>query len=175
MRVFCAVFSFILLIFLPVSCQRVEKERDQSMVNVDDDVQAIKSLINEWYEAYYVRDVDRLLSFYTEDAMRIGDNAPTLVGKEAIGAAFRQEMAQYDMQDEDDSEIDDKVEDVHVSGDLGAARGVDITITPKEGGASSKSIVRWVTIYERQADGTRRIMWEIWNKFDQSFPSSEKL
>ena len=63
---------------------------------------------------------------------------------------------------------------MRVSGDMGMARGVDITITPQEGAESTKSTVRWVAIYERQADRTWKIVCEIWNKYNQIITSPEK-
>ncbi len=168
------ILPLALILCFMLGCQRGEEVVEEPVVDVEADVQAIKSLIYEWYKAYYVGDVDKLVSLYTEDAIRMGHDEPTLVGKEAIQATFKREMEQYDMQVDDDVEIDDRAEEVRVSGDLGMARGVDITITPSEGAEPIKSIVRWVAIYERQADGTWEIVCEIWNNYIQLTTSQEK-
>ena len=168
MKKLSVILSLALILCLMVGCQRSEEVAEEPAVDVEVDKEAIRGLLDDFYEAHYAGDIDTLVSFYTEDAMRIAPDMPLQVGKEAIKKYFEREMKQYDMQVNDDFDYvdDDRVEEVLVSGDLGMARGADIiTATPKEGGESSKSIVRWVAIYERQADGTWKIVCEIWNDY----------
>ena len=174
MKKLLMVIPLVFLLCFTFSCQQSEELAEEPVVDVEADVAAIKSLLDEWYKAYDVRDIDKLLSFYTEDAIRMGHNEPSQVGKMAIQAALGRQMEHYDSQVDDDVEIDDRAEEVRVSGDLGMARGVDITITPQEGAESTKSTVRWVAIYECQADRTWKIVCEIWNKYNQIITSPEK-
>jgi hypothetical protein len=54
--------------------------------------------------------------------------------------------------------------DIRVSRDLAVARGVQTgTATPKAGGPATPIQVKWVGVYARQADGSWRIAYDIWN------------
>jgi uncharacterized protein (TIGR02246 family) len=163
------ILSLVLVLCFTYTCQK-----GKDIIDVEADIAAVKSLVDEWYSAYYARDIDKILSFYTEDAIRMGHNEPKQVGKKAIQASLEEQMDKYDSQVDDDAVIDDRAEDVRVSGNLGIARGVDVTISPQEGTESMKSTVRWVATFERQADNTWKIVWEIWNKYTQIIISPEK-
>jgi len=167
--------SFMILSLALVLCFTFTRRSGEDKNDAEADIAAIKNLVDEWYSAFYTRDVDKLLSFYKDDAIRMGSDEPKLVGKAAIKDAFERQMKKiYDAPVDDDLEIDDRAEEVLVSGDLGVARGVDITIYPQEGGESKKSTVRWVTTFQRQADGTWKIVWEIWNKYTRIITTPKK-
>ena len=170
MKKLLTVIPLVILLCFTFGCQQGEEVAEEPAVDVEADIAAIKGLLDDWYAAYNAGDSDKIVSLYTEDAMIMEPDEPTQVGKEAILASFKQGMEQYDMQ------VDESiVEDVRVSGDLGMARGIDIgTITPKEGGDPIKFNVRWVAIYERQADGTWKTICEISNNNIQVTTSPEK-
>jgi len=56
------------------------------------------------------------------------------------------------------------VEDVRVSGNLAVVQGIDTGITtPRSGGESVKYSLKWLTVLERQSDGTWKWIYEMWN------------
>lgn len=97
------ILSLVLLLCFTYTCQK-----GKDIIDSEADIVAIKSLVDEWYSAYYARDIDKILSFYTEDAIRMGHNEPKQVGKKAIKAALEEQMDKYDSQVVDDVEIDDR-------------------------------------------------------------------
>ncbi len=134
------------------------------------DVAAIKALLDEWVQLYNAEDFDGLMSiFYAENPILMTPNEPVRKGKEAI-------LLGYQKYDELNKEhVDSSVaEEVHVSGNLAAAWGIDTgTSTPKSGGEPVKYTVNWLMAFERQTDGTWKCLYEMWN--DNPVPeTSEK-
>jgi ketosteroid isomerase-like protein len=80
------------------------------------------------------------------------------VGQQAIRAASQKYFDQYT--DEGRSIL----EDVRVSGDLAIARGTfKGTSTPKTGGSPAQLQDKFLTAFQRQADGSWRAFWDIYN------------
>jgi ketosteroid isomerase-like protein len=80
-------------------------------------------------------------------------------GKEAILLGYQKAR---ELNDEHcDSSV---VEDVRVSGDLAVVQGIDTgTSTPRSGGEPVKYSLKWLTVLERQSDGTWKWIYEMWN------------
>ena len=53
------------------------------------DEAALKSLDDEWSKAIGSRDVEKTISYYTDDAVLMPPNIPTLTGKEAIRSLWK--------------------------------------------------------------------------------------
>lgn len=160
MKKFLMILPLVFLLCFAFSCKQSEQPTEEPAVDAEADVAAIRALLDEWYAAYNSGDADKLVSLYSDDALIMGYGEPTQVGKEAILASFKEGFEKYDLH------VDNGIiEDVRVSGDLGMARGTDYgTMTPKDGGEPIKGNVRWVAVYERQADGTWKTICEISNK-----------
>lgn len=123
------------------------------------DVAAIKAMAVAWGQAETAGDAAALTEQYADGAVQLPPNGPIRVGKEAIHSALRMDFDQYI------HEAADVAEDVRVAGDLAFARGIYTTkMTPKVPGAA---IVdgkgKWLTAYRRQADGSWKIVVDIWN------------
>jgi uncharacterized protein (TIGR02246 family) len=122
------------------------------------DVQAIKEASAAWDKAWNAGDADKLASLYTDDAIAMGPNQPARVGKEAIRGSCRKYFAQFS------EENRSLVEDVRISGNLAVARGTQETRTiSKAGGDSFEDRAKWVSVFQRQPDGSWKILWEIFN------------
>jgi len=64
---------------------------------------------------------------------------------------------------------------VRVSGDLAVVRGTDTgTTAPKSGGEPVKYNLKWLTVLERQPDGTWKWIYEMWNDNDPLPEKPEK-
>lgn len=70
-------------------CQQgAETSADMAQIKAD-----IQSAENAWATALNARDLDALMALYTDDAVSMSDNAPMLVGKDAIRKNQEQEFA----------------------------------------------------------------------------------
>jgi len=72
------VTAFALLLIAGVSLSIAQK------ANPDDDEQAIRKLDKEWSAAAQTKDVDKTVSFYSDDASALPFNAPIATGKDQI-------------------------------------------------------------------------------------------
>ena len=141
----------------------------EPVVDVEADIVACKNLNDEWDEAYDARDIDRLVSIFTDDAVRMPPNEPALIGKEEIRSNFQQEFDQFS------SEQESEVLDVKIGGDLAFVRGTwkDIQ-TPKAGGESRNVNGNFTFINQKQPDGSWKIICETWSIEQLILPPSEK-
>lgn len=128
-------------------------------VNDPADVQAIRNASLAWDKAWSGANADAVVSgFYTAAAAKMDPNQPALVGQEAIRAASQKYFDQY--ADEGRSIL----EDVRVSGDLAVAKGIyEGRTTPKTGGSAVPLKDKFLTAFQRQADGSWKAFWDIYN------------
>ena len=139
------------------------------MVDVEADIAAIKGMLDEFDVLLNAGEPEKLVStIYTEDAVRMPFDQPMLRGKAAILAWFKKNAEMYTYQ------LDNVAEDVHVDGDLGFMRGTNTgSYTPKAGGDPIPAIGKWMAVYKRQADGTWKVIADIFNS-DIPLPSEEE-
>jgi uncharacterized protein (TIGR02246 family) len=127
-------------------------------LNIPVDEQAIKDANSAWDRAWNAGNCEALTSLYTVNAVAMGPNRPASVGIDAIRASC---LKYFDQFRDDNRSV---VKDVRVSGDLAVARGTQETkSTPKAGGNSVQDKSKWLSVYQRQPDGSWRILWEIYN------------
>jgi uncharacterized protein (TIGR02246 family) len=127
-------------------------------VNDPADVQAIKDANAEWDKAWNAGDAEALASLYTADAIAMAPNQPAGVGRDTMREANRKYFDQF--RDENRSVVDG----VRVSGDLAVARGTQETrATVKASGHSFQDKSKWISSYQRQPDGSWKILWEMYN------------
>lgn len=149
MKITYAVIVCALLLLVSACAQKV---------NDPADVQAIKKLSADWDNACNAGNIDGLLAFYTNDVIRLQPNEAATVGTDAMHASFQSYFDAYK------GETHGPIEDVRVSGNLAVARGIYTgTSTPKAGGTPINEKGKWVSTYQRQADGSWKIFWDIGN------------
>ena len=124
-----------------------------------EDVAAIKAMATAWGQAETAGHAAALTDQYADGAFQLPPNGSIRVGKEAIQSAFRTDF------DQSIHEAADVAEDVRVAGDIAFARGTYTTkMTPKVPGAAVVDDKgKWLTAYRRQADGSWKIVVDIWN------------
>ncbi len=97
-----------------------------------------------WYAAFNAEDAKGLADLYTSDA-----RAMTVSGRSEIIAAFESQWAEHDIS------CSGAYDGFQIVWDLATGWGHDNCIkTPKSGGESNTGHIRWLAVYERQADGT---------------------
>ena len=124
------------------------------------DKAAIRDLMDvQWLNAAQAKDVDTVLSFFADDASRFPPNASIITGKEAIRARVSEA---YSGPRVAISWQTTKVE-VSGSGDLAYSHGTyEETVNDPEGNPVTDK-GKWVTVWEKQPDGTWKVVVDIWN------------
>ena len=169
MKKLFVILSLVLVLCFTFSYQQGEEVAEEQEVDIEADVQAIKELIKEWEEAFNTRNIEKLLSFYTDDSLRIPANQAPIIGKEAIRDSFQQEFDRFS------SETESEVVDVKIGGDLAFVRGTwAATNTIKATGESLKINGNWVDLDQKQPDGSWKIIWSIWSDESLISPLPEK-
>jgi len=161
MKKYLCVIPLVVLLCFTFACQKQGKEVvEEPEVNIEADIAAIKALLDEWVQLYNAGDFARLMSiFYAENSILMSPNESIRKGKEAILLGYQKAGELNDEHVESTA-----VEDARVSGDLAVVRGIDTgTTTPRSGGEPVKFNVKWLVVFERQADGTWKCIYEIWN------------
>ena len=167
-----SVFVCLSLLLLPVCAPQPEEKAEQmekEVPSTEADVAAIKSVvIDKWAAAMGAEDVDALMTLYIDEAVSMDPGEPAHVGHRAIRTKFERDLGSNAF------EIVSTLDDVLVSGDYAVVRGSDNdTLSPKGGGEPSKLNSKWMILAERQADGTWKILWEIWNRNTPPPPAAQ--
>jgi ketosteroid isomerase-like protein len=79
-----AVFFVVLLVAFSPACQNQATGDTRAA-----DAATLKSLDDEWSKAVGSRDVEKTISYYSDDAILMPPNIPTLTGKEPIRALWK--------------------------------------------------------------------------------------
>ena len=125
------------------------------------DIAAIKEIGNQYAVACNTGDFDLWISLWADDGVQMPPNTPTRIGKEQIREAMRPAFDQMNL----DITIH-SVEEAKVYGDLGLTRCTyTLKATPKAGGDEIVLMPdgKALTLYERQADGSWKIVYDCFN------------
>lgn len=113
----------------------------------------------EWSDAAVGKDVEKTLSFWTDDAIVYPSGQPAVVGKEALrryitegfglpGFSIRWETSAFE---------------VAASGDMAFGLGTNVTTINDPQGKMLTERGRGVTVWRKGADGKWRCVVDIWN------------
>ncbi len=169
MKKFLTIIPLVILLCFTFGCQQGEEVAEKSTVDVEADVEAIKKITDDFNAAINAGNIDKLVSLYTDDAVRIPPNKPALVGKEAIRRLFQEQLDQFTVQNEG------VIVDLKVSGDLAFVRGSWTSInTPKTGGEPLKYNGSFVSVIQKQPEGSWKVICNIWSNEQLILPPIEK-
>ena len=158
MKIKVLVISLCFLLCFTFGCQQGEEVAEEPVVDVEVDVEAIKKMPDDFNAAINAGNIDKFVSLYTDDAVRIPPNKPALIGKEAIRSMFQEELDQFNVQQEG------VIVDLKVSGDLAFVRGSWTSInTPKTGGEPLKENGSFVSVFQKQPEGSWKVICNIWS------------
>ena len=122
------------------------------------DTAAIKEKINQYAVTVNAGDFEGWISLWTDDGIQLYPGAPARIGKEQIRAGMKPAFDQFILK----MAITNK--ELRVSGDLGFARGTYTeSMIPKAGGQAEKYDGKYLTILERQADGSWKVARDCFN------------
>ena len=121
-----------------------------------EDSQAIRAASKQWEDNFDSGDLAAFTTHFTEEAKRLPQNRPMIVGRESIQASFQTGF------DAGVGDLQDTVIELSVSGDMAYVLGkYTLTIQPEEGEAISV-IGKYVTIWNRE-NGSWKYDVDIWN------------
>ncbi len=148
-----SILPLILLLGLTVSCQQQGEK-----VDVEADIAAIKDLVNQYGAAVNAGDLDLWISLWADNGIQMPPNAPAVIGKEQIRTENESMFAEFVL------EMVVTNKEVRVAGDLAFARGTyTLSLTPKAGGEIIQIDGKWLSILERQDDGSWKFARDIYN------------
>jgi ketosteroid isomerase-like protein len=119
--------------------------------------QAIRDLDEQWSKAAGAKDVDKTISFYSDEALVMPPNAPSATTKEAIRKIWKDLLT--------DASISWKTKEVEVaqSGDIGYTSGTyEVTMTDPTG-TPVNDRGKYLEVWKKQADGSWKCVADIWN------------
>lgn len=132
----------LLLLLFSTACQTQSDTRAA-------DESALRKLDEEWSKAIGAREVDKTVSYYSDDAMLMPPDIPTLTGKEPIRGLWK---TMLDSPSFSGGRTATKVE-VARSGDLAYVSGTYEFKEQDDKGAPIVDKGKYVEVWKKQADG----------------------
>ena len=153
MKKLLMILPLVILLCFTFGCQAYE---EKPTVDIEADVEAIKSLSDEIMKAYNEGDLEALTAIVAEDVVFMPPGKPALIGKEA--------MRNWHDFDKISIDVNITVEEVQVLGDWAFMRNIWIgTVTQKEGGEKFELNNKSLILLRRQTDGTWKLSHTIFN------------
>ena len=146
--------KIILVITLAMLCFTLSCQKQ----DVEADIAAINELFKQATLACSTGDAELYLSLFTEDAVVMATEFPSMNGMEEFRPTFEGVFSTFDL------ELPYTVDKVEVHGDWAFARSsFQYSMTLKEGGETTTRVGKELDIFKRQADGSWKIYMECWN------------
>lgn len=124
----------------------------------ESELAAFKATRERYAGAVSSGNADAVVALWDEAGVRMPPNAPALVGKAAVRAAFAKQFAAYTL------EMVTIPDDIVLSGDYAIVRGhYTVTMRPKAGGVPVYTDAKNLTIWKKQADGNWRLYRDCFN------------
>ncbi len=120
---------------------------------------ALRDADAQWSAAAGAKDLDKTVSYYAEDAIVMPPNASAATTKESIRSAWKEILMTPG------AAISWKTTKVEVakSGDLAYVSGTYEETMTDASGKPVKDRGKYVEIFKKQADGTWKVVADIWN------------
>ncbi len=151
-RLFC-VIPLVFLLCFTFGCQKAEEVAEEPAIDVEADMEAIKSLTGECLRTWNEGDYEGYMALIDEEAMFLPPNAPTFGGMETIRSIYKTSFDSLNFN------VAITTEEIHVCGDLAFSRdGWKGSMNPKDGSEPIVFDNKTLSIYKRQADGS----WKYW-------------
>jgi uncharacterized protein (TIGR02246 family) len=132
--------------------------------------QALRDLDAQWSAAAAAKDLDKTVSYYATEAIVMPPNASAPTTKEAIRNAWKEMLARPG------AGISWKATKVEVakSGDLAYVSGTYEDTMTDASGKPVKDHGKYIEIFKKQADGTWKVVVDIWNSDLPASAAAEK-
>ena len=148
-----SILLMVLPLFVILGC-----EKQNEVGDVEADISAINNNIEQYTSSMNSGDLDRWISLWADDAIQMAPDAPAIIGKEQIRAKYESILSQFTFK------MTITNEEVRIGGDLAFSRGnYTVSMTPKAGGETIMIDGKYLSIEERQADGSWKIIRSCFN------------
>lgn len=121
--------------------------------------QAVRDLDAQWSKAAETRDLDKLLSFYSNDAMVLPAHNSIATTRDSIQSIFKNLLAVPGI---NLSWKATKV-DVAASGEIAYTVGTYLLTAPDDTGKTTTDRGKYVAVWKKQPDGSWKVATDIWN------------
>ena len=124
---------------------------------IDPDAKALAALDKEWSDAAGAKNLDKLASFYAEDAVVYPPNEPVVNGRDAARKSWGTMLAMPDFK------MSWTPESAGVNGNLGYTAG---TYEDSYKGADGKTVSekgKYLCVWRKGADGKWQAIHDMWN------------
>ena len=126
--------------------------------DVEADISAINNNIEQYTSSMNAGDLDGWISLWADDAIQLAPGAPAVIGKEQIRAKYESIFPLFVFN------MNIANEEVKIDGNLACSHGnYTVSMTPKAGGETIVIDGKYLSIEERQADGSWRIIRSCFN------------
>jgi len=153
------VLPLVFLLCFTFGCQQGEEVAEEPVVDVEAEMEAVRKADSDWLKAIQEKDIDRVLSFYWDDAMWLLPDTPTIKGKEVIKEMWLQ---WFDVPDSWLTWAPIKVE-VSNSGDLAYLTGMYEVKSPDQEGHTVTEKGEYVVVWKKAPDGKWKLAIDINN------------
>jgi uncharacterized protein (TIGR02246 family) len=167
MRLVSICFSLLAVVLMVSACTPAVEETPEIDLAAEESAarEAMEDSGKRWDSAMEAGDAEALAGFFTEDAIKMDSDAPTIIGKAAIRSSMETYLEGNTVQAES------TIDEVRLAGDWLVARGTFREILTPEGDGEPIEIVgKFMEINERQADGSWKVSRSIWNR-DHALPA----
>ena len=149
------IIPLVTLLCFTFSCQAYE---EKPTVDIEADVEAIKSLTDEIMKAFNEGDLEAFMATVAEDAVYMPPGEPALIGKEAIRNWYTE---LFDKMSFDATISSDEIE---ICGDWAIQRATwKGSWIQKDSGETTQFESPGIYIYRKQLDGSWKNSHAIWN------------
>ena len=126
--------------------------------SVEEDLAAIATARDALVSAIAQDDVDGIMAQLTADHLTMPPDGPAPNNNDALGEWHQARIDEFSFRS------DFVTEDIQVRGDLAIERWSGAsTLAARDGSAEIQDDTKGVWIWERQADGSWKLLWSIWN------------
>lgn len=123
------------------------------------DVAKAEEVWDEYAAAVNDEDIERWMALWIEDGIRLPPDKPRAVGLEQIRASAEPVFANFDLE-----KFTINPEETRILGDRAYSHGLyGFSMTPKAGGDTVELRGKFLTILEKQADGSWKIAIDCFN------------
>jgi uncharacterized protein (TIGR02246 family) len=160
------LLPLVLLLCFTFSCQKAEEVAEEPVVDVEADIEAIRSVSQEISRTWNENDFEGYMALMDEEAMVLLANGPTLKGIEEIRSLYSNSFSQNSF------DVKTATEEIHVGGDIAFSRDTWTgSANPKDGSEPIVFDNKTIFIYKKQTDGS----WKIWrNMYNSNIPPATK-
>lgn len=115
---------------------------------------AIADADAQWAKADERGDANAVASNYASDAITAYEGEPTQRGHDAIARAIADRFAKTTL-----SNVSFRTDDLMIHGDMAVELGTaTVTTTPKSGGKATVHTTRYMTVWQKQPDGSWKVV-----------------